>query len=405
MWTVDGLETDWPRLDSLEPERILDFYDGPRLFTVRTTEGFQLLVYQCDADTDTDRFVLVPARNELLAEIESNLIPLREALTSPPWAWVIDRKHDGTLSRPRAVDPRKLPDDVLPRPGVRMFADSDVWLRLRMLGEGIEAGHIPASVVKRAVDGATDAIKTLVRHVLGASATAGRPSEVYRRYYDLPAVHFAFQSFEIAFGKPSGPAELLDADMLDRIRPLLVKGLSWAELPSELPVLLVEGNGNWNHLPSAFNPPFDPRLEWTAIINALAKLAPPHKGTVEEVQVSGALAGSTYRTVRLTRQTTRRISEARRVLSPDVQSYTDTGYIREFDKDRLTFILRNAKGETLRLVEFSEEQYDDALVAFETDRSVTIVTTQSAGAANFELVSITFGSSTDGEASGSADSE
>ncbi len=56
-------------------------------------------------------------------------------------------------------------------------------------------------------------------------------------------------------------------------------------------------------------------------------------------------------------------------------------------------------------MEFSEEQYDDALVAFETDRSVTIVTTQSAGAANFELVSITFGSSTDGEASGSADSE
>src|SRR5712691_7145879 len=100
MWTVDGQETDWPKLDSLEPERILDFYDGPRLFTVRTTEGFQLLAYQCDADTDVDRFILVPARDEVLAQIKGNLISLREALTSQPWAWLVDQQLDGTLSRP-----------------------------------------------------------------------------------------------------------------------------------------------------------------------------------------------------------------------------------------------------------------------------------------------------------------
>jgi hypothetical protein len=377
MWTIEGQETDWPKLDALQPERVLDFYDGPRLFTLRTTEGYELLAYQCGADAETDRFLLVPTREELLAEIEGNLTSLREALTSQPWAWLIERKGDGTLSRPLAVDPHKLPLDALPREGVRLFADTDVLLRLRMLGEGIEAGHILASVVKRAVYGATDAIKTLVRHVSGASA-AGRPAEVYRRYYDLPAIHFAFQSFEIAFGKPSGPAESFDADMLDQIRVLLDRGLSWAETESLYA---------------------DSTPEWTAIINALAKLAPPQRGTVQEVQVSGVLAGSDYRTVRLTRKTTRRISEARKVLSPDVQPHTDTGYVREFDKDRLTFILRNARGETLRSVEFFEEQYDDALVAFETDRPVTIVTIEIAGAANAELISITFGSSGD-EAAG-----
>jgi hypothetical protein len=402
MWTVEGQETDWPKLESLQPKRVLDFYDGPRLFTVRTPEEFELLVYQCGEDLDADRFLLVPASKKLVAEIEGNLISLRDALTQQPWAWLIDRSRDGTLSRPFAVDPLKLPEDALPEEGVRLFDDTDVLLRLRMVGVGIEAGHIPASVVKRAVDGATDAIKTLVRHVLGASAGAGRPSEIYRRYYDLPAVHFAFRSFEIAFGKPSGPRELTDADMLDRIRPLLVKGLSWAELGSEspdLPMFLAEGNWNENRL----IPSFDPRLEWTAIINALAKLAPPHKGTVEEVQVSGVLIGPMYRTVRLTRRTTQRISEARRLLTPDIQSHTDTGYVREFDKDRLTFTLRDAKGETLRSVEFSEEQYGDALVAFETDRPVTVVTTQSAGTTSTELVSITFGASADGETSGNAE--
>jgi hypothetical protein len=226
------------------------------------------------------------------------------------------------------------------------------------------------------VDGATDAIKTLVRHVLGASAAAGRPFEVHRRYYDLPALYFAFQSFEIAFGKPIGPPELTDADMLDRIRPLFVKGLSWAELTA--------GHNDSLDVPLGSTP-----AEWTAIINALAKLAPPHKGAVRQVQVSGVLAGSEHRTVLLTRKATRRITEARRLLNPDVQSHTDTGYIREFDKDKMTFILRNAKGENLRFVECTEELYEDALVAFETDRAVTIVTTETAGAANAELISMT----------------
>jgi hypothetical protein len=383
MWTVEGQETDWPKLDSLQPERVLDFYDGPSLFTVRTADGFDLLAYRCGADRDVDRFLLVPTSEKLLADIEDNLISLREALTLQPWAWLVDRNRDGTLSRPLAIDSLKLPDHALPEEGVRLFADTDVFLRLRMIGKDIEAGHVPASVVKRAVEGATDTIKTLVRHVLGASAVAGRLSEVARRYYDLPALHFAFRSFEIAFGKPSDPAELMDAETLDQIRRLLVKGLSWAESATE-------------------SVPADLTPEWTTIINALAKLAPPQKGTVQVVEVSGVLAGAEYRTVRLTRQTTRRISEARKFLSPNTKMHTDTGFVREFDKDALTFTLRNAKGEDLRLVEFSEEQYDDSLVAFDTDRIVTIVTIETVGVAKLELVSITFGSSTEEANSGLA---
>src|SRR5262245_26208320 len=120
MWTVEGQETDWPKLDSLQPERVLDYYDGPRLFTVRTVEGFELLVYQCGADSDADRFLLVPANEKFLAGIEGNLTSLKEALTQQPWAWLIDRGRDGTLSRPLAVDPLKLPDYALPEEGVRL---------------------------------------------------------------------------------------------------------------------------------------------------------------------------------------------------------------------------------------------------------------------------------------------
>jgi hypothetical protein len=111
-----------------------------------------------------------------------------------------------------------------------------------------------------------------------------------------------------------------------------------------------------------------------------------------------------YRVVRLTRHTARRISEARKLLNPDVRLHTDTGYVREFDKDKLTFFLRNVRAETVRSVEFSEEQYDDVWAAFDTDRVVTIVSTETAGATHAELVSITFGSS-EAEDSGVTESE
>ena len=259
-----------------------------------------------------------------------------------------------------------------------MLFDQHVLLRLRMVGEGLRSGHIPASVVRRAVDGATNAMKTLVRYALGASAVAGRPSEIYRRYYDLPAVHFAFESFEVAFGPPDVEPEFPEVDILNQVRPLLARGLSWASNPQDSAASFPERN-----------------REWTAIVTALSKLTPPQKGPVREVEVSGSLAGTKNRPVLLTRNTTRRISEARRSFNSDVQSHTDTGYIREFDKDRLTFILRSSVGDNLRVVQLSEEHYEDALVAFETDRMVTIVTEQTPGEPLAELVSLTFGSPPD----------
>lgn len=372
MWTVEGQDTDWPKLDSLEPECVLDFYDEPRLFTVRTDEHVQLLAYFCDRDSDIDRFILVPTGDDLVIEIKQNLITLRDALRSQPLAWLIDRNLEGSLSRPRLVDLRKLPENVLPREGARLSADSEVLLRLRMVGDGVEAGNILASVVKRAVDGATDAIKILVRYASGASEATGRPSDVLRRLYDLPARHFSFRSFEIAFGKPSGSQDVFDDNVWNQIRLLLEKGLSWAD----------DGAGDVSDTP-----------EWTAIVSALAKLAPPQTGPVQEVEVSGVLAGLEYRSVRLTRDTSRRISDARKLLNPDVRLHTDVGFIRELDKDKLTFTLRNAQADNLRLVEFSEDRYDDVILAFDTDRVVTILSSVVTGRPA-ELVSISFGTST-----------
>jgi len=64
------------------------------------------------------------------------------------------------------------------------------------------------------------------------------------------------------------------------------------------------------------------------------------------------------------------------------------GLVREFDKDRLTFILRDGKGETIRNVSFAEQHYEDALLAFESEGIVTIVVLDTQPSA--ELITITF---------------
>lgn len=379
MWEIPESDGKPPALTTLMPERVLDEYDGPRLFTVRSHEGHLFLAYQCGEDGQLERFLLVPADDAFVADIEQNRLSLREALVRRGWAWLVDRRRSGRITKPARVYPGDLPESALPTPGIRLHPGPQVLLRVRMIGEELTPGHVPASVVKRAVDGATGAVKALAYHALSLLPSAGRPAENFRRYYDLPAVEFAFQSFEIAFGMPESPDQLHvdERTTLDRMRELLTKGLCWAIAKNEQQL--------------------ESTAEWSAIVDALAKLAPPHAGAVEAVDLSGMLAGQARGSVRLTRLATARINDARKRLSPERRMRTYEGFVREFDKDRFTFILRNTRGETVQNIRFSNDQYDDALLAFDTEKPVTVVAEEAPGSQLAELLSMTFTVSDDEE--------
>jgi hypothetical protein len=163
----------------------------------------------------------------------------------------------------------------------------------------------------------------------------------------------------------------LDGDeAIKTVHELLTKGLEWAttSTPDELPQT----------------------PEWSAIVESLAHLTPPQKGPISLVEVSGALVGRFRTTVSLTRSSSERIGNARKRLSLDRRARTFEGFVREFDKDKLTFILRTAAGETVRTVSFIEEQYGDVWLAFDTERPVTIVVEELPGIQVVDLVSITF---------------
>lgn len=372
IWSV-ATESSWLKLSQLEPVRVLDDVDGPRLFTVLADSGQSLLAYMCGEDDKVERFLLVPTSDRIIQEIANNKVSLRDALTQQALMWMVDRQRDGSLSTPMSVDYSELPESALPRAGAYLGPMPRTALRVRLTGAELVPGMVPASVVKRAVEGTTNAIKTLFRHVLEMQKDAGRPTEWFRRYYDLPTTGFAFRSFEVSFGLPEPPAQqdlAEDKDVLKKVSGLLAQGLEWASATSEKDV------------------PKD--LEWAAIVEAISHLTPPQKGVVETVEVSGILANCPRGTITLSRTASERVGYARKKLAAHNPSeVTYEGVVREFDKDLLTFWLRQPDGTDILHVTFTPDQYNDALLAFDTEKLVTVFAYRTASKSG-DLISIAF---------------
>jgi hypothetical protein len=71
MWDIDKKESAWPSLSSLRPERVLDSYDGPRLFTVRCRLG--------DLKAKHQEFAMDPGRAPLLVFLAHPLNEIAQA--------------------------------------------------------------------------------------------------------------------------------------------------------------------------------------------------------------------------------------------------------------------------------------------------------------------------------------
>ena len=367
MWKIPELSGVAAKGFDLTPHQILDEYDGPRLFTV--VEGSDLyLVYQCGEDGTIERFLIVPTNRQILKNIENSTVTLRDALTSS-WAWIADRRRDGSVDPAVRVDPSLLPQNALPRPGVTLHPPVAPLLRIKVSGSELPPQAAPASVVTDAVKAATGAVRSLAKFVLGGGST-GRPAEEMRRLYNLPATRFSFGSLEIEFGAPpevkQGALDIQQA--AEKVRLLLQEGLCWLEGQQDLED--------------------KPREEKRAVIEAMSHLVPPRRGSIETVEVSGVLISKAGRKHTLTRKHTEKVDSARFFDKDVTRILVENGLIREFDKDQLSFILRDRDGKNIRSVNFSDELFDDVYEYFDRDVPVTIVTRQTADIQTTDLISV-----------------
>ncbi len=360
------------RLGHFVPEKILYEFDGPRVFTMRTLDGEMLFAYSYSDLEASQLFLIVPFSEDQLKDLTLGRSTLLEALAQP-WIWIAQISLRGEVLDVNSVLIDELPAGTLPKSGVYLYPDLQPLFSVKLLGKELTAERVPASVVKSGVDHAYKALKVLVERALRVTGAHGRPEDRFRRHYDLPTQRLAFGSFEIAFGAPvpdqqyavdfdEGSPSDADAAVQKQISELLEKGATW----------LTEGLS-----PERLGADEVSRDDYHAILSALSSLAPPSKGLVERVEVSGNFRHNSSSVISLTRSDTVQIKKCLQTVPPAEVTVIKEGYVRELDLDLQSFTLRSHDGGMTLLTGWvADDLVADVQAAFTSGRQVRVIGTQ-----------------------------
>jgi len=364
MWNITGQRISPDRFRPFEPEDILYEFDGPRIFTLRDTDQELYLAYWSDGNDDFNRYVVVPTSAAILASLKTGEANVLEVLNQPR-CWLCDVTHADQFQDCHRVEFADIPRDCLPSVGTMLLPELEPLLTLRAVGDAIVPGHIPGSVIRSCVEGVQKSFKFLSEFVLGKSPQQGRPDEFLRRLFDLPAQNFAFGSFVISFRMPIEEKNLFtatgqkspEAETLEEVGRLLDKGLRW---------LISVAGEEGVYTPAAPE-------EGEVLLRALKELTPSTQGHIEQFELRGRLLGSRPKAFTLNRESRQRVNTAIRNRHLEPKVVTLRGRIRQLDKDRMSFELRDVPelSNSQRFV-FEEALRDDVIQAFNSDEIVTV---------------------------------
>jgi hypothetical protein len=109
------------------------------------------------------------------------------------------------------------------------------------------------------------------------------------------------------------------------------------------------------------------------VLRALKEITPSSQGSIEQLELKGQLIGPRTLPLVLERTARQRVNAAIRSRALEPQPVDLEGRIRELDKDRLSFELRDIVGTTLhqRFV-FDEELLEEVFQAFQDDVRVKV---------------------------------
>jgi hypothetical protein len=364
MWNIQSKPIDKSRFHPFEPVEVFYDFDGPRIFTVNDADGELNLAYWSDEDEHVCRYVVVPTTAKLVDSLRSGSISVFDALQQPR-CWLCDISPDGGIVECQRVDFDDIPPDSLPAIGTMLLPTLEPLLTLRAIGAEIVPGQIPSSVIRACVEGVQKAFKVLSEYVLEEPSHAGRPTQFLRRLFDLPMQRFAFRSFEVSFRMPVEEQNLFtttgqkspEAETLEEVGTLLKKGLKWLTTTAG-----AEG---------VYSP--DNPDEGAVVLRALKELTPSSQGSIERLELNGQLIGPRHSPLVLERSARQLVNTAIHTRSLEPQPVDLEGRIRELDKDRLSFELREitAPPHTRRFV-FDEELLEEVFQALKDDVRVRV---------------------------------
>lgn len=370
MWQIKGKPIDPKRFTPFEPLRVLNYYDGPRIFTSRDTDDGLCLACWSDEDENLSRFLVVPVSDQIISDLEGGILTVCEALTQPR-LWVVDVCHDGTLAEAWISNLDDVPEDSKPQSRTMLHRSLEPILSLRATGESIRPGEIPGSVIRSTVEGAQKAIKCLAEYEKELPSRQGRPSRALQKLYDLPVQRTLAASFEVQFRSPLNEPNLFEGleeeqireekDVLRRVGEHLKTGLDWlTDTTSDASAIPVPGN---------------PELS-RAIVKALKFLTPSPHSPIRELEIRGDMATRSVEVVRLS-QTARIIVNGALSRIPALQERRVElkGRIRELNEKLMRFELHavNSAPALVRICEFEPELWDDIYERLGVEESVDVL--------------------------------
>jgi hypothetical protein len=371
-WQIDAPESDVGAFSYAEPDEVLYDFDGPRIFTADSSFG-SLLYFLAEEDNEVARFVVAPTNVQIVERLKNGVSSVRDALNQP-WVWILDIAIDGTPQKCWRCTLADIPADALPKPGVMLWPHLEPIFALRAIGEGLSEGNVPASVIRQVIDGATTALKKIASCVFEKGRPQGRKANFIRQFYDLPAQGFAYNSFEVAFRLPD-PKQLKLPD-----------GSSAEDLSEEFEEM---GNQLQRAIQWALDATPDSAdangidLE---LLEALEKLVPRQTGIVESIEVRGRIFKNAQKRFPLTRDSSKCVSNAlRKARSTQERICQISGLIPEMDKDNFTFTLRGTNDGREHFCSFPPDLIDEILLAFNTDKRVTISGRETLGSGNIDV--------------------
>lgn len=371
-WDINATEFSVSSFGMPQPSETLYDFDGPRIFTATSTLG-ELLYFLADEDAQVLRFIVAPTSALVIQQLKTGISSVRDALDQP-WLWVVDTSLDMTPQRSWRCTLTDIPSEVLPKPGVMLWPHLEPIFALRAIGDGLSRGNVPASVIRQVIDGATTALKKISSRVLESNNSLGRKTNYVRQFYDLPAQGFAYNSFEIAFKLPD--AELLTRSDANPNEPLCQE---FQEIGSQLQTAIQWALEKESHTAE----PSDIDLD---LLEALEKLVPRQSGVVESIEVRGRIFSSAHERYSLTRESTKRVSCAlSKARATQERICQVSGLIPEMDKDNFTFTLRDTSDGRDHCCNFPPELIDEVLLAFNTDKRVTVSGRETLGNGNIDV--------------------
>ncbi|MBU6161196.1 MAG: hypothetical protein KGO50_08740 [Myxococcales bacterium] len=284
------------------------------------------------------RYIVATTSERTVHALKQGALTVREALLRGS-LWLVDTDQSYAPQRAFFIELDDIPDDVLPAPGIMLWAHLQPALTVRLVGDSIVEGRVPASALLHAAEWGATGLKPIIEWAARdvRADVAGRPPEWLQALYSKPTQYVAFGSLEVAFSsQPVQPANQVELALQPEI------GAIQKEIKAKATHAFREGL-DWATQTAEDRPLGDDDAKSMAVLETLKRLAPGQDGVLSEVHLSGPIVSGSLRPVTLNRAAGKRVrSELTRLKKRhEVQLKVFKGRIRDLDLDKLTIVLRN----------------------------------------------------------------